>query len=81
METLYEVSVGEALKGSVASVITIVVDGGRIAFPDGTAVEVRTPGFAVALGKRYVFLIKPWIEEGGISSQRKFLFGSAARRV
>ena len=57
--TSYEIEVREVLKGSASSRLAIRIGGGRLEFPDGAVAEVRTPGFAIEVGKEYVFCVRP----------------------
>jgi hypothetical protein len=59
IETLYELSVIETLRGATRGSITVRVTGGRMEFPDGAVAEVRTPGFSIAVGKAYLLFLRP----------------------
>ena len=59
INTYYEVSTTDSLKGvASSSVIIVKVPGGRITFPDGSIAEVSTPKFDIQLWNKYVLFLR-----------------------
>jgi hypothetical protein len=67
INTEYQVTIQEVIKGKVAqgNTITVNLPGGLVEFEDGTSAEIRTPGFRkMENGKTYVLFLKENKAEG-----------------
>ena len=81
LNTSLRIQVVETLKGALPNEISLEVPGGRLEFPDGAVVEVRTPGFRIEAGRHYVFFARATLDDGPLAPLPVYRLMSGVRGV